>query len=173
METQRTWPLAMVVTFHCAWAIGAAMALYAGFEVVALGESVLAAFLRHTAHVLVLGALLLVVLTIAVRFQLTRPILRLNAMLYRLGAGEGELPPLQTKIRELKDIERGIETMKARMHMGETGKLLEKAGRSLTRLRELAQGLHDRHPAESEEMTELLVRLGESLGLATQWTAPR
>ncbi len=103
--TGKTFSLATIVTLYSMTAVATAMGLYAAAEILFFGQSVLWVFAQHVLHVLVLGALVFAVLHVVLQREVSRPVLRLNAMLYRLGAGEAELPPLETRIHELREIE--------------------------------------------------------------------
>lgn len=162
------WPLATVVTFHCIWIIGLFMALYGWVEVVLFDESILFALFKHTYHVAILGFALTLLLSLVLRYQVGRPASRLVALLYRVGAGDPNLPPLRTSIRELKEIEGGIELMKDRMHLGDPGQALDQAEEALMRLRVIARKIRDSEPDAARATLDSVVELGESLGLITE-----
>lgn len=162
------WPLATVVTFHCVWIIALFMALYAWAEVAIFNESVLFALFKHTYHVAILAFALTMLLSLVIRHQVGRPASRLVALLYRVGAGDADLPRLRTHIRELKEIEGGIGLMKDRMHLGAPGEAMEQAEEALMRLRLIAKQIRDTHPDQAQATLNSVVELGESVGLITE-----
>lgn len=162
------WPLASVVTFHCMWIIALFMAFYGWVEVEVFNTNAVFALFKHTYHVVILGFALTALLSLVIRHQVGRPASRLVALLYRVGAGESTLPPLKTSIRELKEIEGGIELMKDRMHLGASGEAMEQAEEAILRLRLIAKQIGDTHPDQAQAILNSAVELGESLGLITE-----
>ncbi len=159
MKRSRDWSLATVVSFHCTWIVALFMGVYGAVETWALGGAWTDALFRHAFHVALISLGLLVILNIVLHRTVARPIARISAQLYRLGAGAEEMEPIETSIREIQQIVRGIELMRKRRRAGETGSLRESAQPALEELREQAKRIHSLDPETSRAVLETTARL--------------
>ncbi|GAB4258864.1 MAG: hypothetical protein Kow0092_06690 [Deferrisomatales bacterium] len=164
MTNRKARPLAAIVSLHCTWIVAVFMAIYGTVEVWLFGDSALVTALRHTSHVVLIFGGLGAILHFVLRRYVTKPIAQINAQLYRLGAGATDVRPIDTDVSELRQIVHGIERMRKRMYVGETGAALREAELALMEIRDQAKALYPDHPRASQAILDSVVRVGETLG---------
>ncbi|WP_025322457.1 HAMP domain-containing protein [Deferrisoma camini] len=167
MKRSRDWSLATVVSFHCTWIVALFMGAYGTMETWVFGGGWTEALFRHAFHVALISFGLLVILHIVLHRTVARPIARISAQLYRLGAGADEMDPIETSIREIRQIVRGIELMRERRRGGAAGSLRHSAEPALEELREQAKRIHSRDPEASRAILEATARLQGILDAAS------
>lgn len=111
---------------------------------------------EHGAHVLSLGPLLYVVLLVGFDRVVGRPLRIIHAHLYKIATGRLEFLHLDTRVREIAEMEASVNLMVRRMRLG--------AGdadphRTALALRDLAARIHKSAPAASEAMVNAAAAL--------------
>jgi len=111
-DTPKTWPLAVIISLHCTWITLGIMLANAVIDILLKRGSVQEIFGLHLLHVLILSIAIAIAITGLIQREIGRPIGRINAILYRLGAGDTDFPSLNTRIQEVRKIEEGIQNMR-------------------------------------------------------------
>lgn len=149
--------LASVVAFRLAVTLAAAMLADALVERALTPEASWTKLaVEHGAHVLSLGLLLYVVLLVAFEQVVGRPLRIIHAHLYKVATGRLELLLLDTRVKEIGEMEASVNLMVRRMRLG--------AGdadphRTALALHDLAARLHESAPAASEAMVNAAAAL--------------
>ncbi|MEW6778016.1 MAG: hypothetical protein AB1405_17090 [Bdellovibrionota bacterium] len=166
----RQWSLSTVATFWSALALAVAMGFYAVVEVAFLGRPLAESFLAHVAHVAILSVFILTAMAFVVYEKVTKPVARVNAYLYRLGAGDTLTPLPSSRVVELDQLSAGIYAMMGRMHAGRPGLARIEAEKALGDLKAIAGELQGARPEESAKILDAVMRLGACVASIQQIT---
>lgn len=149
--------LASVFAIRLALTLAAAMLGYAAIERLLEPDVTWAKLaFEHGAHVVTLGLLVYAVLLVGFEHAVGRPLRAIHSHLYKIATGRLELVPVESRVREIAEMEASVNLMVRRMRLG--------AGdadphRTAMALRDLGARLHDRAPAASEAMVNAAAAL--------------
>lgn len=161
--------LAFAFAVRLAATLALAMAAYALLERYRNPElSWTGLWITHLAHVLLLAVLLYGVLLMGFDRLVGRPLRIVRAHLYKVATGRLELLAVDTRVKEIAEVEASVNLMVRRMRLG--------AGdadphRTALALRDLAAGLHDSAPDAAEAMVNAAAAL-EVLSHGPSGSAP-
>lgn len=149
--------LAFAVAVRLAVTLAVAMGVYALLERYRNpGLSWTGLWATHMWHVVVLGVLTYAVLLVGFDRLVGRPLRIVRAHLYKVATGRLELLKLETRVREIAEVEASVNLMVRRMRLGAGD---ADAHRTALALRDLATGLHDSAPDAAEAMANAAAAL--------------
>lgn len=162
MKNRRRKSLSLLVAQQTALVIAAAMAVYALFQYFMTPERTVSGLaLEHGWHVAVLGCLTYLVLYLALRRKVVRPIENLYVKLYGIANGDIQPVSVDSNISEIQHIAEGVNLMLSKMTKANGNVSLPELSSNAEELRALAKRGERLDESERMKMMDLASKIDQ------------